>query len=156
MDRREALQSSTALSVLGLAVGAGLMPQTALAQAADWNKSAFESKNLADAAKSLGAAGAPVESKDLILNAPEIAENGNVVRLGAQSNIPGTTMVALLVEKNPNALAAAFDVPAGMDANVATNIKMGQSSTVYALAKAGDKFYFSAKEVKVTLGGCGG
>jgi sulfur-oxidizing protein SoxY len=91
-----------------------------------------------------------------VLQAPEIAENGNVVRIGAQSNIAGTTQVALVIEKNPNALAAVFDIPAGTDANVSTNVKMGQSSNVYAVAKAGDKFFYSVKEVKVTLGGCGG
>ena len=109
-----------------------------------------------DAAKAMGATAAPVESKDLMLRAPEIAENGNVVRIGAQSNIPGTTQIAFVVEKNPSALAANFDIMAGTDANVETNIKMGQSSNVYALAKAGDKYFFAVKEVKVTLGGCGG
>ena len=91
-----------------------------------------------------------------MLAAPEIAENGSVVRVGAQSNIPFTTQIAFVVEKNPNALAAVFDILAGTDANVATNVKMGQSSNVYAVAKAGDKFFYSVKEVKVTLGGCGG
>ncbi|MGH6625507.1 MAG: thiosulfate oxidation carrier protein SoxY, partial [Burkholderiaceae bacterium] len=92
----------------------------------------------------------------LILQAPEIAENGNVVRIGAQSNIPGTTQVAFVIEKNPYALTAVFDIPPGTDASVATNVKMGQSSNVYALAKAGDKYFYAVKEVKVTLGGCGG
>jgi sulfur-oxidizing protein SoxY len=144
-------------AALGMAAAAGLMPAAASAQnAPGWNKNAFETKSLADAVKALGGTAAPVESKDLVLQAPEIAENGNVVRIGAQSNIPGTTQVALVIEKNPNALAAVFDIPAGTDANVSTNVKMGQSSNVYAVAKAGDKFYYSAKEVKVTLGGCGG
>jgi sulfur-oxidizing protein SoxY len=117
---------------------------------------AFESKSLAEAAKAMGATSAPVESKDLALRAPEIAENGNVVRIGALSNIAGTTQIAFVVEKNPSALAASFDIMAGTDANVETNVKMGQSSNVYALAKAGDKYYYAVKEVKVTLGGCGG
>ncbi|UUZ68455.1 thiosulfate oxidation carrier protein SoxY [Polaromonas sp. P2-4] len=121
-----------------------------------WNKAAFDSKSLADVAKALGAISAPVESKELLLQAPEIAENGNVVRVGAQSNMLNTTLIALVVEKNPNALATMFDIPAGTDANVSTNIKMGQSSNVYALAKVGDKFFYAVKEVKVTLGGCGG
>ena len=80
----------------------------------------------------------------------------SVVRVGAQSNIANTSQISFVVEKNPSALAAMFDIPVGTDANVATNIKMGQSSNVYALAKAGDKFYYAVKEVKVTLGGCGG
>ena len=151
-NRRQFLHTSASTAVLGLAASAGLLPTAA--QAA-WNKGAFDAKGLADVAKALGGA-APVESKDVQLNAPEIAENGNVVRVGAVSTVPGTTQVAILVEKNPNTLAALFDVPAGTDANVATNIKMGQSSNVYALVKAGDKYYYAVKEVKVTLGGCGG
>jgi sulfur-oxidizing protein SoxY len=157
MERREFMHKGTGAAALGVAAAAGLMPATASAQnAPGWNKNAFDSKSLADAVKALGGGAAPVESKDLVLQAPEIAENGNVVRIGAQSNIAGTTQVALVIEKNPNALAAVFDIPAGTDANVSTNVKMGQSSNVYAVAKAGDKFFYSVKEVKVTLGGCGG
>ena len=154
MERRDFLTSSGA-TALALAAGTGLT--TAHAQnAPGWNKAAFDTKSLADAAKSLGATSAPVESKNLILQAPEIAENGSVVRIGAQSNLANTTQISFVVEKNPSALAAMFDIPAGTDANVSTNIKMGQSSNVYALAKVGDKFFYAVKEVKVTLGGCGG
>ena len=155
MERRHFLATSSGATALALAASAGFSPAHAQTTAA-WNKLAFESKTLAEAAKALGASGAPVESKELILQAPEIAENGSVVRVGAQSNIAGTTQIALVVEKNPNALAALFDISAGTDANVATNVKMGQSSNVYALAKVGDKFFYAVKEVKVTLGGCGG
>lgn len=154
MERRDFLTSSGATALV-LAASAGLT--TAHAQnAAGWNKTAFDTKSLADVAKAMGATSAPVESKDLILQAPEIAENGSVVRIGAQSNLANTTQISFVVEKNPSALAAMFDIPAGTDANVSTNIKMGQSSNVYALAKAGDKFFYAVKEVKVTLGGCGG
>jgi len=157
MERRHFLATGSGATALALAASAGLSPAQAQAQtAAAWNKVAFDSKSLAEAAKAMGATSAPVESKDLVLQAPEIAENGSVVRVGAQSNIAGTTQLALVVEKNPNALAALFDIPAGTEANVSTNVKMGQSSNVYALAKAGDKFFYSVKEVKVTLGGCGG
>ncbi|MDO8277599.1 MAG: thiosulfate oxidation carrier protein SoxY [Rubrivivax sp.] len=157
MKRREFMHKGTGATALGLAAAAGLAPAVASAQAAPaWNKAAFEAKSLADVVKSLGGAGAAAESRDLILQAPEIAENGSVVRVGAQSNIAGTTQIALVIEKNPNALAAVFDVPAGTDANMSTNVKMGQSSNVYALAKVGDKFFYAVKEVKVTLGGCGG
>jgi sulfur-oxidizing protein SoxY len=155
MERRDFLASSSGATALALAAASGLSPAYAQ-NAPGWNKAAFESKSLADAAKAMGATSAPVESKDLLLQAPEIAENGNVVRVGAQSNIAGTTQIALVVEKNPSALAAMFDIPAGTDANVSTNLKMGQSSNVYALAKAGDKYFYAVKEVKVTLGGCGG
>ncbi|MET0312304.1 MAG: thiosulfate oxidation carrier protein SoxY [Burkholderiaceae bacterium] len=155
MERREFIHKGTGAAALGLAAASGFVPSAAQAQAA-WNKGAFDSKTLAEAVKALGGSGAPTESKDVVLQAPEIAENGAVVRIGAQSNVPGTQQIAFVVEKNPNALAALFEVPEGTDANVSTNVKMGQSSNVYAVAKAGDKFFYSVKEVKVTLGGCGG
>lgn len=157
MERRDFLHRTGATAV-ALAAAASLPAAQAqtVVNAPGWNKAAFDSKSLADAAKAMGATSAPIESKDLVLRAPEIAENGNVVRVGALSNIAGTTQIAFVVEKNPSALAANFDIMAGTDANVETNIKMGQSSNVYALAKAGDKYYYSVKEVKVTLGGCGG
>lgn len=157
MKRREFMHKGTGATALGLAAAAGLAPAVASAQSGPaWNKSAFEAKSLADVVKALGGAGAAAESRDLVLQAPEIAENGSVVRVGAQSNIAGTTQIALVIEKNPNALAAVFDIPAGTDANMSTNVKMGQSSNVYALAKVGDRFFYAVKEVKVTLGGCGG
>jgi len=155
MERRHFLATSSGATALVLAASAGLVPAHAQNEPG-WNKAAFDGKTLAEVAKALGATRAPVESKDLILQAPEIAENGSVVRVGAESNIAGTTQLALVVEKNPSALAALFDIPAGTDPNVSTNLKMGQSSNVYALVKAGDKFFYAVKEVKVTLGGCGG
>ena len=155
MERRDFLASGSGASVLVLAAAAGLTPAHAQTAPA-WNKLAFDTKSLADVAKALGATSAPVESKDLVLQAPEIAENGAVVRVAAQSNIANTTQIAFVIDKNPSALAAAFDIPAGTDAAVSTNVKMGQSSNVYALVKAGDKFFYAVKEVKVTLGGCGG
>ena len=158
MERRDFLHCSGATAV-AIAAATGLsvaQAQNVVVNAPGWNKAAFDSKTMAEAAKAMGATSAPIESKELLLQAPEIAENGNVVRIGAQSNIANTTQIAFVVEKNPSALAAMFELPAGTDANVSTNIKMGQSSNVYALAKAGDKFYYAVKEVKVTLGGCGG
>ncbi len=154
MERRKFVQKSSGAVVLGLVASAGLMPAVASAQTA-WNKAAFESKNLADAIKAMGGTTA-TESKEITLSAPEIAENGNVVRLGAQSALAGTTWLGLMVEKNPAALTAGFDIYPGTDANMSTNVKMGQTSNVYALAKVGDKFFYAVKEVKVTLGGCGG
>lgn len=154
MERREFIQKSASAAGLGFAAITGLVPTIAPAQTA-WNKTAFESKSLADVVKALGGSTA-TESKDVTLSAPEIAENGNVVRVGAQSAIAGTTWLGLVVEKNPAALTAGFDVMPGTDANMSTNVKMGQSSNVYALARVGDKFFYAVKEVKVTLGGCGG
>ena len=88
--------------------------------------------------------------------APDIAENGAVVPVTVQSGLPKTESIAILIEKNPNMLAANFDLPSGTDPLVGTRVKMGQTSNVYALVKADGKYYTAVKEIKVTLGGCGG
>ena len=113
-------------------------------------------KSLADVAKSFGGS-APVESKDVTITGPDIAENGAVVPIGAASTLPGVKRLLILVEKNPSMLAAMFDVTDAIDANISTRVKMGQSSNVFAVAMMNDgKVLFAQKEVKVTLGGCGG
>ena len=88
--------------------------------------------------------------------APDIAENGAVVPVGIKSNLPKTEFVALLVDKNPFPLAGAYDILPGAQAEVSMRIKMGQSSDVYAVVRADGKYYMAKKEIKVTLGGCGG
>lgn len=110
---------------------------------------------MSDTLKALGAV-QPADSSEIQVTGPDIAENGAVVPVGVDSKIAGTTMVAILIDKNPNALAASFSLPEGTEPNVQTRVKMGQTSNVYALVKAGDKFYMATKEIKVTLGGCGG
>jgi sulfur-oxidizing protein SoxY len=142
--------------VFGVLAATGLLStQEALAQQAAWNKAAFDTKSVPDTVKALGGASA-AESADIAITAPDIAENGAVVPVGVVSKIPNTQAVYILVDKNPNALAAGFTLPTGTEANVSTRIKMGQTSNVTALVKADNKFYFANKEVKVTLGGCGG
>ena len=154
-SRRKVLQSTGGMAVMGLAAAAGLFkPGSAWAQDA-WNKAAFSTKSLNDTVKAMGGASA-AESKDIQINSPDIAENGAVVPFTISSKIPKTEQVALLVEKNPNALAASFNIPAGTEPWVNTRVKMGQTSNVIALVKADGKFYYTTKEVKVTLGGCGG
>lgn len=154
-DRRKALKSAGGIAVMGLAASAGLVkPGGAWAQEA-WNKAAFSTKNMADTVKAMGGSGA-TESKDIVITSPDIAENGAVVPFTIASRLPKTESISLLVEKNPSALAASFDIPAGTDAGVTTRVKMGQTSNVIALVKADGKYYYTAKEVKVTLGGCGG
>jgi sulfur-oxidizing protein SoxY len=140
-------------TVVGLLGAAGMLP--AAAQAA-WNEAAFSAKNLADVVKAMGG-GAPAESKDVTITGPDIAENGAVVPVGAASTAAGVKRLMLLVEKNPNALAASFELTDKVEANVSTRVKMGQSSNVYAVAMTGDgKVMYAVKEIKVTLGGCGG
>jgi sulfur-oxidizing protein SoxY len=153
-DRRKVLKGTGGMAVMGLAVSAGLFkPGSAWAQ--NWNKAAFETKNTADTVKAMGGSGA-AESKDIVITSPDIAENGAVVPFTISSRLPKTESIALLVEKNPSVLAASFNIPAGTEAGVTTRVKMGQTSNVTALVKADGKFYYTTKEVKVTMGGCGG
>ena len=136
---------------------AGWLP--AGGEAADgWNQTAFETHSLDDTLRALGSTAPAVQSKDVVFfSTPDIAENGAVVPIGVTSNVPGTQSIAILIEKNPNTLAAVFDIPAGTDPSVSTRVKMAQTSNVYALVKAADgKFFVASKEIKVTLGGCGG
>jgi sulfur-oxidizing protein SoxY len=155
-SRRKMLQGTGGAAVMGLALAAGLFkPGSAWAQQA-WNKAAFETKSFNDAVKALGGTTA-TESKDIqFVNTPDIAENGAVVPFTISSKIPKTESIALLVEKNPNILIASFTIPEGTEPWVNTRAKMGQTSNVFALVKADGKYYYASKEVKVTLGGCGG
>jgi sulfur-oxidizing protein SoxY len=151
LTRREAITRSAAL--VALMGSAGLLPQAA--QAA-WEKSAFDAKNLAEVLKALGA-GAPAESAEVSLTAPDIAENGAVVPVGIATTLTGVKRMLVLVEKNPNLLSAIYEVSPSVEANFSTRVKMGQSSDVYAVALMGDgRTLYARKEVKVTLGGCGG
>ncbi|MEI6721280.1 MAG: thiosulfate oxidation carrier protein SoxY [Betaproteobacteria bacterium] len=150
--RRETLKAGAGL--LALLAAAGII-SPGEAHAADWNKAAFEGKTMQDALKALGASG-PANSTDIVIRAADIAENGAVVPVGVESKIPGTQSISILIDKNPSALAASFDIPAGTDPLITTRVKMGQTSDVYALVKANGKFFVAKKEIKVTLGGCGG
>ena len=100
---------------------------------------------------------APAESKDVSITGPDIAENGAVVPVGAATTLAGARRLLLLVEKNPNMLAAVFDLTDAVEPSISTRVKMGQSSNVFAVAITADnKVLYAAKEIKVTLGGCGG
>ena len=153
--RREMLSHSTRVATLLAAVG--MLPSLAQAQAAGaYNAPAFNAKTMAELMKTVGGA-TPTESKDVSITGPDIAENGAVVPIGAASALPGVKRLLILVEKNPSMLAAMFDVTDAIDANISTRVKMGQSSNVFAVAMMNDgKVLFAQKEVKVTLGGCGG
>ncbi|MEK6245277.1 MAG: thiosulfate oxidation carrier protein SoxY [Pseudomonadota bacterium] len=153
-SRRNALRAGGGASVLALLFAAGILrPGETLA--ADWNEAAFSVKTLPEVLRALGAQ-SPASSDAIQIKAPEIAENGAVVPIGVESRLPGTQSITLLIEKNPQPLTASFDIPAGTEPNVSTRVKMGQSSDVYALVKADGKFYMAKKEIKITLGGCGG
>lgn len=150
-QRRDALRITT---VLGLAISAGILKPSDIF-AADWNKAAFETKSVNDALKALGGTTAAI-SKDIVVIAPDIAENGQVVPVGVSTTLANVQQIAILVEKNPNILSGNFIIPSGTEAVVNTRVKMGQSSNVHALVKADGKWLLATKEVKVTLGGCGG
>ena len=151
MQRREMLKRSA--EVAAALAAAGLWPTAAHAA---WPQAAFDAKGVADAIKALGAA-VPQESKDVVLTAPDIAENGAVVPVGCACALPGAKRLVLLAEKNPNTLAAVFEINDALEPNFGTRIKLAQSSNVYAVALMADgSALFAQKEVKVTLGGCGG
>ncbi|MCU0942546.1 MAG: thiosulfate oxidation carrier protein SoxY [Hydrogenophaga sp.] len=147
--RRDALKTTGALATL---VSLGVITQSQAHAALD--RASFEVKTMADALKAVG--GTPANSDQVTVVAPDIAENGAVVPIGASSKVPNTTEIFLIVEKNPMPLAAAFTIPAGTVADVSTRLKMGQSSNVIAVVKADGKLLSATKETKVTLGGCGG
>ncbi len=154
MKRRELLKRSSALASLMLT--AGVWPGVSFAQTNAYATAAFEAKTMAELSKALGMQ-APVASKDINLQAPDIAENGAVVPLGVSTALPGVKRMMILIEKNPAMLTALFDFTEGVESAISTRAKMGQSSNVFAVALMNDgRALYAVKEVKVTLGGCGG
>ncbi len=152
--RRVFLKNMGAAGALLVGMGAGLL-KTGEVFAATWNKLAFSSNNVTDAMKNANYGGA-VESKDILLKVPDIAENGAIVPVEVTSNIPGTTSIAFYVDKNQYPLVADFEIPSGTEPYISTRVKMSQTSPVRVTVRAGGKAYTHSKEVKVTIGGCGG
>ena len=144
--RRSTLKFAAALSA-GL-----LLPLRAIAA---WNKDAFGAKTAADALKGLGV-GASAESKDIVIDAPQIAENGAVVPIAVATMLTDVTSIAFLASENPNALAAYYVIPEGTVPAVANRLKMAKTCNIIAIVESGGKLYSATKEVKVTVGGCGG
>lgn len=131
---------------------AGLLPLgELLAQAA---RSGFDTRGLAPTLKALGLA-TPQPSRELLLDAPDIAENGAAVRIELSCKLPGLKRLWLLAEKNPLSLLAAFELSDAMEPRLATQIKLAESGLVYGVAQLADgKLLMTQKDVKVTLGGC--
>jgi len=153
--RRMILKSAVAGGIAGLTLGAFPFPAFADADAKEWPADAFKQKTEADALKALY--GKTAEASDKVgLDVPEIAENGAVVPVSVTSTLPGVTGIAILVLDNPNTLAAAYKIPQGTSAMVACRLKMAKTSKVVAVAESGGKLYSATREVKVTVGGCGG
>jgi sulfur-oxidizing protein SoxY len=151
--RRSVVKGLWAVGALATAVAAGLLgPARAFAA---WNKGAFDAKSTADAMKALGISGAE-ESKAIEISAPDIAENGAVVPIDITSKVPGTTSISVFIDKNPFPYTGTFDVSQGAMPYVHVRVKIGESSPVRVVVAAGGKHYAAVKEVKVTIGGCGG
>lgn len=153
-SRRTLLKASSGATVIAVATATGVF-KSGNVYALEWNKAAFDTKGLQETVKAMGGTVA-TESKDISITSPDIAENGAVVPVSVSSKLGNTESISILVEKNPNALSAAFEIPSGTEPFVSTRVKMGQTSNVYALVKADGKYFFATKEIKVTLGGCGG
>jgi len=155
--RRMILKCAVAggLAGLGISGSAVLSSAYANADAKDWPQEAFKQKSEADALKSLY--GKTAEASDKVnLDAPEIAENGAVVPIAVSSTLPNVTGIAILVLENPFTLAAAYKIPEGTTASVSNRLKMAKTTKVVAVVESGGKLYRATKEVKVTVGGCGG
>jgi sulfur-oxidizing protein SoxY len=150
--RRSVIRAGGALGLLAAFGTALLKPGRALAAR---NQSAFAAKSAVDAMRALGMTNAE-ESKDIAIRAPDIAENGAVVPIDITSNIPGTTSISVFIEKNPFPYTGTFDFAAGAVPFVHLRAKVGESTPVRVVVAAGGKYYTTAKEVKVTIGGCGG
>jgi sulfur-oxidizing protein SoxY len=151
MDRRVFLQNAGCV-IAALGAAGFLRPGSAIA--AEWNKPAFGAKDLRELVRVLGGQDGSA-SGDVSIHAPDIAENGAVVPVSVRTTLPAES-IAILVEKNPSPVAAIFELPSGTLPEIQTRVKMAETSNVVALVKAGGRFHYAVREIKVTLGGCGG
>jgi len=153
MKRRTFLKGSIATGAVGVAVGAGLLtPQMVLAA---WPKAAFESTTVDDALTGLFGSKDHTGSDQIKIKAPDIAENGAVVPISITTDLAADT-ISIIADKNASPLAASFILGSDTEGFVSTRIKMGKTANVIAVVKSGDKLFSTGKEVKVTIGGCGG
>jgi sulfur-oxidizing protein SoxY len=153
-NRRVLLKSTFAAGATGIAISAGLLTPKAVLAA--WPKAAFEAKDSKTALEASLGSSAMTESSDIQLKAPDIAENGAVVPVTVTTSIANTEAISIVVAENGTPLGATFNLGATTSGFVSTRIKMGKTSDVTAVVKAGGKLYSSTKNVKVTIGGCGG
>lgn len=154
MKRRVFLKGSLASGMVAVAVGAGLItPRQVLAA---WPKEAFEAKNVNDAMKGIVGAELAPASDAIKLDAPDIAENGAVVPIKITAEMANVESITIFAEKNQTPLIASFNFSGNAQGYISTRIKMGQTSNVIAVVKAGGQLHSARKEVKVTIGGCGG
>ena len=153
-NRRFLLKGTLAASAAGVAISAGLLtPKTVMAA---WSKQAFEAADVNSALSAAMGSADHSESGDVKLKAPDIAENGAVVPITVSSSIAGVESIGILVSSNAQPLTATFNLGPNTEADVSTRIKMGKTADVIAVVKANGKLYSAKKQVKVTIGGCGG
>jgi len=154
IKRRIFLKGSLATGAVGMAVGTGLL--TPRISFAAWSKAAFDATEVSAALSALYGSSDAEGSDKIKIKAPDIAENGSVVPVSVNTDIADVESMSIIAEKNANPLAANFVLGPGAEGYVSTRIKMGKTANVTAVVKAGDKLYSTSKEVKVTIGGCGG
>ena len=153
LDRRAALRAGGGLGLLGALAAIGLLhPAPARAE---WARAGFDAKSVGQALSDAGLGGA-AESDQVLLEAPEIAENGAVVPVKVSSSLGRIDRIAILVEKNPTILSSVFELPEGTEPSIVIRVKMAETCRVIAAVRSDAKVYLASKEVKVTLGGCGG
>lgn len=154
MKRRIFLRGTLAASAAGVAAAAGLLrPQAVLAA---WPKAAFEAKSLDGALSGAYGMSEHSASGEIKIKAPDIAENGAVVPVTVTSDIAPTESISILALENAQPLTSTFELSPKATGYVSTRIKMGKTADVVAVVKSGGKLYSAKKEVKVTIGGCGG
>jgi len=154
MKRRIFLKGSVATGALGVAVSAGLItPRDTLAA---WSKAAFEATDVNGALTGMFGSTDHAASDKIKIKAPDIAENGAVVPITVSSTLDGAESITVLTEKNAAPMTASFALGTGAQAYASTRIKMGKTSNIIAVVKSGGKLHSASKEVKVTIGGCGG
>lgn len=150
--RRVLLKAASSAGLIASAIAAGLLkPVQALA---GWDSAAFSATRLTDALAALGASGATT-SLDVVVKAPDIAENSAAVPVEVVTTLPNVESITILAEKNPTPLIAQCTLT-DFDGTLTMRIKMRETAKVRAIVKAGGRLYTAAKEVKVTIGGCGG
>jgi sulfur-oxidizing protein SoxY len=154
IKRRILLKGALAAGAAGLAAGTGLLSPRAVFAA--WSDSAFQATTSSEALKALLGSDSMEDSAAIKIKAPDIAENGAVVPVSVTAELEGVESISILAEKNSTPLTASFDLGPGTEPYVSTRIKMGKTANVVAVVKAGGKLYTAEKEVKVTIGGCGG
>ena len=154
IKRRIFLKGSLATGAVAMAASTGLLtPRVSLAA---WSKAAFDATDVNGAVNELYGSSSMDKSDKVKIKAPDIAENGAVVPVSVTTSIDGVSSISLFADKNATPLTADFMLGPGTEGYVSTRIKMGKTANVIAVVKAGDKLYSSTKEVKVTIGGCGG